>query len=155
MAYVLDTNIVSEFMRPNPNFETICWAQDHIDDVLITTVTIMELRYGIMKLPEGKRKIKLKSALDAIMKDCKERVLDFDSFSAYLCASLRHKAQSVGRVPQISDCMIAAICKRNDAALVTHNVKDFDYLDIEVIDPFEYESETLKDLKKREDNDVN
>jgi hypothetical protein len=47
--------------------------------------------------------------------------------------------------------MIAAICKRNDAVLVTHNVKDFDYVDgLEIIDPFTYESPLLAELKRRE-----
>lgn len=150
VAYVLDTNIVSEPMKPKPNHEAICWLQDFADESYLTTVTLMELYYGVMRLPDGKRKRVLTEALQAIANDCKDRILEFDSFSAFLCAEMRSKAQSAGVTPQMSDCMIAAICKRHDAVLVTHNGKDFEFFDIEVFDPFEYESEMLKELRRRE-----
>lgn len=150
--YVLDTNIVSEITKPmaiaNPN--AIDWLQDHNQDLYLTSVTIMELYYGIMRLPDGKRKRSLREHIDIIVQECSDKILPFDSFSGYLCGEMRCKAQSVGRVPAIADCMIAAICQRHGATLVTHNVKDFDYLDLKIVDPFEYESDTLKRLKAEE-----
>lgn len=151
-VYVLDTNIISEVTKPAADWNAICWIQDHEAESFLTTVTIMELNYGIMRLPEGRRKASLRSHIDAITKDCGDRILDFDSFSAYLCAMMRCKAQAAGRVPEIADLMIAAICQRHDAVLVTHNMKDFDYIDgLEVIDPFAYESPTLFRLKQQEE----
>ena len=150
MPYVLDTNIVSEFMKPCPNYGVIDWTQDHPEDLFLTSVTIMELYFGAMRLPEGARKRELLEIIDAIVKDCKDHLYCFDDFSAYLCAKLRCEAESTGRPPQIADAMIAAICQRNDATLVTHNTKDFEHFGIPLLDPFDYESETLKRLKREE-----
>lgn len=132
------------------NDNVLDWFHDHTD-LYLTTITIMELNYGIMRLPEGKRKRALREHVDALIRDCKDRILDFDSFSAFLCADLRCKAQVAGVTPEIADCMIASICLRHNATLVTHNVKDFDYIDdLLIIDPFTYESPVLKELKRRE-----
>ena len=150
MKYVLDTNIISEFMKPEPNFGALCWAQDHTDELFLTSITILELQYGVMCMPEGKRKQIYKEYIEGVTKDCVDRLFDFDSFSAYLCARLRCKAKAVGFTPQLPDAMIAAICQRNDATLVTHNVKDFEAYDIDVFDPFDYESDMLKELRRRE-----
>ena len=150
MAYVLDTNIVSEFMKKNANHGVIDWAQDHNSELYLTSITLLELNFGIMRMPEGKRRSAYREIVDAITKECAEHVYDFDSFSAYLCAKLRCDAESSGRPPQLTDCMIAAICQRNDATLVTHNTKDFEHFNIPLVDPFDYESETLKRLKREE-----
>ena len=151
MKYVLDTNIISEIAKPQPNDNTINWIQDHTDDVAITAVSLEELYYGISIMPEGKKKLKLKESIDSIVKDCTDRTLPFDAFCGYLCAKARADAQKAGRVGTIEDFMIAAICMRHNAALITRNVKDFDYIDgLEVIDPFTYESPVLARLKRRE-----
>lgn len=150
MTYVLDTNAISEIFKPRPNPKTISWMQDHEGQLYLTTISIMEMYYGVMRLPEGKRKESFRALLAAILHDEKERIYDFDSFSAFLCAEMKSDAEAIGRTPQLSNCMIAAICKRNNATLVTRNVKDFDYLGIKVENPFEYESPTLLELKRRE-----
>ena len=149
--YVLDTNVVSEITKPEMSWNVLTWFQDRDDELYLTSVTIMELNYGIMRLPDGKRKQSLKSRIDDIVKDCSDKVLDFDGFSAYLCAELRCKANAIGFTPEIADCIIAAICLRNDATLVTRNVKDFDYVDgLKIVDPFTYEPPLLAELKRRE-----
>ena len=150
MKYVVDTNIVSEFMKPSPNDNVIGWAQDHNKDILLSSITVQELYYGLFTMPNGKRKEILRESIDAIIRECKDRILPFDAFCSYLCAELRANTRRMGRPGTIEDLMIAAICKRNDAILVTHNTKDFDYLGIQLCDPFEYESETLKHLKRKE-----
>lgn len=142
MGYVLDTNIVSEFLKHRPNQNVIWWAQDHNDDLLLNAVTIQELYYGILAMPDGKRKEGLKAAVGAIIGEFADRTLPFDGFSAYLCAELHALTKKAGRPGTIEDLMIAAICKRNDAVLATHNVRDFDHLGIEIVDPFEYGPET-------------
>lgn len=154
MQYVLDTNIISEAMKVSPNHNALWWLQDHAEQVLLNAISIEEIYLGIFLLPDGRRKKRLKDAIDAIAKDCKDRILPFDAFCGYLCAELQAHARKIGRPSTIEDCMIAAICKRNNAVLATHNVRDFDYLGIQVVDPFEYESETFNNLKKRESHDA-
>lgn len=148
--YVLDTNVISEFTRPRIDGNVISWMYNHEGEVFTTSVNIQELYYGVLHMPKGKRRTRLYESIDAIVRDCANRTLPFDAFSGYLCAELRVKARELGRGASIEDLMIAAICKRNNATLVTRNVKDFDYLGIKVENPFEYESPTLLELKRRE-----
>ncbi|WP_160709999.1 type II toxin-antitoxin system VapC family toxin [Enterorhabdus sp. P55] len=137
MNYVVDTNVVSELMRPQPSENVIDWFYDHEGQVWLTSITVKELYFGMLRLPEGKRKERLRQAITSIVMDCSSKTYSFDAFSAFLCAELHEQALSQGKAPAIEDLMIAAICKRNDCALATRNVKDFDCLAIDVINPFE------------------
>ncbi|MBQ9042152.1 MAG: type II toxin-antitoxin system VapC family toxin [Eggerthellaceae bacterium] len=148
--YVLDTNVISEFVKPNVDSSVLSFMYDHEADVFTTSIAIQELYYGVLHMAEGRRQDKLHRSIDAIVRDCANRTLAFDAFSGFLCGELRVKAQQLGRGATIEDLMIAVICKRHDAVLVTRNVKDFDYLGIDVMNPFEYESPTLAELKRRE-----
>ena len=150
MRYVLDTNIVSEFLKPDPNQNVIWWAQDYNADLLLNVISIQELYFGIFTMPDGKKKTRLRESLDAIVRECTDRILPFDAFAGYLCAEMHASAKAAGHPRTIEDLMIAAICKRNDAVLTTRNIKDFDCLGIELIDPFEYESDLMKELRCRE-----
>ena len=137
MIYVADTNVVSELMRPNPSPNVVDWFFDHEGEVYLTSVTVKELYFGMLRLPEGKRRRQLEEAISAIVMDCSDKTFPFDAFSAFLCARLHDRALSIGRVPTIEDLMIASICQRNDAVLATRNVRDFDYLEIGVENPFD------------------
>lgn len=137
MKYVADTNVVSELMKREPSFDVVDWLMDHDGQVFLTSVTVKELYSGMLRLPEGKRKRLLEEAITGIVMDCSSKTLSFDAFCGYLCARLHDRAIRMGRTPTMEDLMIASICQRNDAVLVTRNVKDFDYLDIAVVNPFE------------------
>ena len=139
MKYVVDTNVISEIAKPKPSQRVIEWFWDHGDDAYLTTVNVEELYYGMLIMPDGKRKSRLKELLDAVVKDLAERTLPYDGFSAYLCATMRMEAKEAGRPGTIEDYMIASICKRHNAVLVTRNAKDFQHLGVEVVDPFEYD----------------
>ena len=150
MIYVLDTNVISEIMKPRPNHETVSWIQDHNADCYTTSITIEELYYGANIMPKGKRRDSIREHIDAIVRECNTRTLDFDGFSGYLCGEIRAKSRAQGRAITLEDAMIAAICKRHDATLVTHNVKDFDYMDVKLLDPFDYNPPILAELRRRE-----
>lgn len=139
MNYLVDTNVVSELMRPRPNDNVIDWFQDHEGCVYLSAITIKELYFGMLRLPEGKRKERLREAITAIVMDCADKTYAFDGFSGFICAQLHEAALAAGRPATIEDLMIAAICKRNDCVLATRNTKDFDYLGIEVVNPFEWD----------------
>ena len=150
MMYVVDTNIISECMKDAACQNVIWWMQDHNEDVFLNAVTIYELYYGALHLPEGRRKRAYLEYIDAVVRECADRTLDFDAFSSYLAAKMRSAARAHGQQVTSEDSMIAAICARHDATLITHNVKDFDCYGIDVLDPFDYESETMKELRRRE-----
>lgn len=138
VKYVADTNVVSELMKPTPSDNVIDWFQDHEGLVYLTSITVKELYYGMLRLPDGKRKDRLRSAITGIVMDCSSKTLPFDAYSAYLCAQLHERAILQGRTPTIEDLMIASIVQRNEAVLATRNVKDFDCLGIDYVNPFEY-----------------
>lgn len=151
MKYVIDTNIISELAKPQPDSNVISWIQDHTEDVMITSISLEEFYYGVLLMPDGKRKRGIKRTIDGIVQDCADRTLSFDSFCGYLCAKARSQARRAGHTGTIEDFMIASICLRHNATLVTRNVKDFDYIDeLEIVDPFTYESPVLAELRRRE-----
>lgn len=137
MRYVADTNVVSELMKREPSPRVVDWLMDHEGQVYLTSVTVKELYFGMLRLPDGKRKRLLDEAISGIVMDCSHRTFSYDAFCGYLCAKLHSQAIADGHTPTIEDLMIAAICQRNDAVLLTRNVKDFAYLGIEVVNPFE------------------
>lgn len=136
MKYVVDTNVISELIKERPSQAVIDWFYDHEGDVYLNSVTIEELYFGMMRLPEGKRKRTLEEAITGIVMDCSDKTFVFDAFCGYLCARLHDSAIRQGRTPSSEDLMIAAIALRNDAILATHNTRDFEYLDVALEDPF-------------------
>lgn len=137
MIYVADTNVVSELMKKTPSQNVVNWFYDREGLVYLTSITVEELYFGMLRLPAGKRKESLREAITAITMDCAGKTLPFDAYCGYLCATLRERAVASGRTPSIEDMMIAAICRRNDAVLATRNTKDFDYLGIALENPFQ------------------
>lgn len=137
MRYVVDTNVVSELTKAQPNSTAVAWLSQHSDEALLTAITVEEMRFGCLMLPEGKRRTKLSETIDSIVDVYASRTLPFDASAAEECAQLHRLAISEGRSPAIEDLMIAAICVCHDAVLVTRNVRDFDYLGINLVNPFE------------------
>lgn len=99
MNYVVDTNVVSELMRPQPSENVIDWLYDHEGQVWLTAITVKELYFGMLRLPEGKRKERLRQAITGIVMDCSSKAYPFDAFSAFLCAELHEQALSQGKRP--------------------------------------------------------
>lgn len=137
MRYVVDTNVVSELTKAQPDPTAVSWLSQHADDALLTAITVEEMRFGCLMLPEGRRRAKLSETIDNIVDVYASRTLSFDAHAAEECAKLHRLAIREGRPPAIEDLMIAAICVCHDAVLVTRNVRDFDYLGISLVNPFE------------------
>ena len=95
------------------------------------------MRTSALMLPEGKRRSRLLETIDRLIDVYASRTLAFDARAAVECARLHRQAIASGRTPAIEDLMIAALCVCNDAVLVTRHVKDFEYLGIELVNPFE------------------
>ena len=79
MKYVADTNVVSELMKKEPSVEVVDWFFDHEGDVYLTSVTIKELYFGMLRLPEGKRRRRLEETIGAIALDCSDKTFSFDA----------------------------------------------------------------------------
>ncbi|RTZ66941.1 MAG: VapC toxin family PIN domain ribonuclease [Aquificaceae bacterium] len=137
--YLLDTNILSELMRPTPNRGVINWLdQQFSNDLYISSITIAEIHLGIALLPDGKRRKTLKLAADLALQDFAENQLDFSEQSAIEYANIVAKRTKGGRPINVEDAQIASIALVNKANLVTRNVNDFDLIDgLNIINPFD------------------
>jgi hypothetical protein len=134
---VVDTNVVSELMRPAPATVVQEWVRGHDARQLCTTaITVAEVRYGIERLPDGRRKELLRAAAVEIFEMFAEQVLPFDLAAAEEYALVVSQHDRLGLPVDGFDAQIAAICRVRGAPLATRNLADFEKTGIEVIDPW-------------------
>lgn len=134
---ILDTNVVFELMRPEPAPQVANWVRDRDRRELRTTViTLAEVRYGIARLPEGRRKQALLTAADEIFSAFDDQVLPLDTAAAECYAVIASGRERAGRPVGGFDALIAAICRSRGAALATRNVADFEGTGVEIVDPW-------------------
>ncbi|MYE60234.1 MAG: type II toxin-antitoxin system VapC family toxin [Alphaproteobacteria bacterium] len=135
---VIDTNVVSELMRPTPAPAVMAWfSRQDSADLYLTAVSEAELCAGAALLPAGRRRDRLAAEVDAVVReDFAGRVLPLDSAAARAYAAIAASRRSVGRPILEADCQIAAIARARDAAVATRNGADFEHCGIAVIDPW-------------------
>ena len=135
---VLDTNVVSEILRPKPNPHVLEWLEEQPPSSVFTTaVTQGEVLYGIRLLPDGQRRRKLWETAGAIfIEDFAGRVLSFDSDAAANYAEISASRRAAGRPISQFDATIAAITRSHGASLVTRNTKDFEGCGLDVVNPW-------------------
>jgi predicted nucleic acid-binding protein len=135
---VVDTNVVSELMRPSPERAVQEWVRSHRGRELCTTaITVAEILYGIERLPEGHRKEVLRSAAAEIFGVFAEQVLPFDTAAAEQYALVVTQRDGLGLPIDGFDAQIAAICRVQRVALATRNLADFRETGVEVINPWQ------------------
>ena len=132
----LDTNVVSELMRATPDDRVMRWVDAQAPDTLvITSVTVAELLYGIARLPADRKRTQLEAAFAETLEE-EFTILPFDEAAAVDYATIVASQELRGRKVSMADAMIAATCMTAGATLATRNTKDFDPLGIELIDPW-------------------
>ena len=136
---VLDTNVLSEVLRPAPDTGVLDWlAGQPRSSVFTNTITRGELFYGVCLLPDGQRRQQLFEALRAVFdNDFAGQVLSFDRDAADAYARIASSRKNAGRPISQFDAMIAGIVQSRGAGLATRNVRDFVYCGIEVINPWD------------------
>ena len=136
MSYLIDTNVISDLVRPKPDAAVLDWFADTPDDALFLSVlTLEEIRKGVEKPPETQRREKLRLWLEHDLRDWfGPRILPIGPDVADRWGRLL--AQTGRPVPAI-DRLLAATALHHDLRLVTRNTKDFDYTGLEVINPWE------------------
>lgn len=135
---VLDTNVLSEVLRPVPEASVLAWlAAQPRAALFTTTVTRAELLYGVRLLPDGRRKIALMGAVQQIFAvDLAGQVLGFDDAAADTYAEIAAARKMTGVPISQFDAMIAATARSRGARLATRNVKDFVDCGVEVLNPW-------------------
>ena len=123
-TYLLDTNIVSEFSKENPNKQVLAFYEARRDMCAISAVTWQELQRGVIRLPDGRKKKYLECCLKKY-DECFE-VIPYDKFSASICGELQANAEKEGKTLPNYDSQIAATAISNGMILVTHNTADFE-----------------------------
>lgn len=136
---VLDTNVVSEVVKPSPSPAVITWLnQQDGAELFVTTITIGELCFGLEMLPDGKRKSALSAAIQRFLAQAfSGRVLPYDAESAQTYGVLMASRRTSGRPIAAPDGQIAAVARRHQFELATRNTKDFEGCGIGLINPFE------------------
>lgn len=123
LSYLLDSNVVSEAARPRPDPAVDARLRTHRDAIGIAAPVLHELRYGLLRLPDGKRKRKLTAYMQQVVATLP--VLSYDREAAQWHAEERARLVGQGRTPSFVDSQIAAIAAVNGLTLVTRNTADF------------------------------
>ncbi len=132
---ILDTNVVSELMKPAPDAAVGVWLAGLGGEAVTTTaLTAAEIQFGLHRLPDGRRRADLQARFDAFAEAL--GVLPLDEAGAREAGRLRALREAAGLSAQPSDMMIAGIVAVAGASLATRNLKDFEALPIEVLNPW-------------------
>lgn len=136
---ILDTNVLSELIRPVPETKVLTWLEAQSGDSLFTTaISRGEMLYGVCILPSGRRRDNLLQEVAAIFStDMTGRVLPYDSPAADAHAAIAATRRTQGRRASQSDEMIAGIVRSLGASLATRNTRDFVDCGIALIDPWQ------------------
>ena len=135
---ILDTNVMSSLMRENADSTVVEWLdrQPRIA-VWTTAVTVLEVQFGLAIMPDGRRRTMLFVSFNRLIREQLEgRVAPFDAVAAHETAVLMGSRQLQGLPRDLRDSMIAGISVTRRATLGTRNVKHFNDVDIEVVNPW-------------------
>lgn len=134
---VLDTNVVSEAMRPEPNAVVVSWLNAQSAETLyLSSVTLAELLFGIGALPSGAGKERLAQVLDRMLALFSGRVLPFDQEAARRHADMAVTARTLGRPLPTADGYLAATAAARGFAVATRNIQHFVDTGVDLIDPW-------------------
>lgn len=135
---ILDTNVVSEPLKPSPDGRVVAWLDRQASDTLfLTTVNLAELLYGVEVLPDGKRRRRLTEGLtDLLQQLFGGRILPFDELAARTFAQTQSQARRNGVAISMADGQIAAIARSNNFSIATRDAEPFAAAGIKVIDPW-------------------
>ena len=133
---VIDTNVVSEMMRDDPDQNVLTWSET-VGRLHTTAITLAEVDYGVARLPEGHRKDRLAATATSVFADYDELIVAFDARAARRYGSIVAEREKAGRPITTADAQIAAICATHEATLATRNTSDFEGTGIELVNPWD------------------
>jgi predicted nucleic acid-binding protein len=138
LNYLLDTNVVSEWVKPRPDANVVRWLAEIDDDsVYLSVITFAEIRQGVYETPPGRHRDSLQLWLeDDLVLRFEDRILDVNLAVAEVWGSLMAQSSKMGMNLNVVDAFIAATAKVHAVTLVTRNAKHFEKLDIPLANPW-------------------
>ncbi|MBP1858073.1 type II toxin-antitoxin system VapC family toxin [Rhizobium herbae] len=135
---VLDTNVISELQGRRHSERILRWLDAYDSEaVFLTAIAMAEIHFSIALLDQGARRENLHQTFMRIENEFSGRILSFSQTAAARYGAIAAHRQKAGKSIETKDAMIAAICLSHDATLATRNVKDFEGLDLKLVNPFE------------------
>jgi predicted nucleic acid-binding protein len=136
---LLDTNVISEWMKPVPSPAVIAWLDRQQASTLYVSATSQaEIETGIALLPDGNRRGALRTAADVVLGEFESRCLPFDCAVASRYAATLARSKRMGRPIAVEDAQIAAIAQAHELRLATRSITDFNFIDdLELVNPWE------------------
>ena len=138
MSFLLDTNVVSEWMKPRPNPGVVAWLADADEDrIFLSVVTLTELRYGIDRMAPGGKQKRLDDWLNhELPLRFEGRILSVDLAIGDLCGRIVARSEAIGHRMEVMDAFIAATAENRALTVVTRNTSDFEALVKSVLNPW-------------------
>jgi predicted nucleic acid-binding protein len=135
-AFLLDTNVLSEIVKPRPS-RNVALFLEREEDLWLSVVTLHEFAYGFARVTEARRRLKLQTWIESVKNQFKDRIIDIDSTIAETAGGLRGVCASQGRALAPLDSLIAATAMVHATALATRNIRDFEHLGMNLLDPWQ------------------
>lgn len=135
MTYILDANVLSEPTKPSPDANVLAWLRRNADELRVPSIVLGELEYGVLLLPDGKKRRQLEDWLAGARG--RFPILDFDAECARTWAGLLAKMKKSGTAMPIKDSLIAATALAHHFVVATRNTRDFTNAGVQIVNPFE------------------
>lgn len=136
--YLLDTNVVSELVKPRPDARVVAWIRGSDEaDLHLSVLTFAEIRFGIEKLPRGARRERLRGWMETELADrFEDRILGIERGIAELWGVIMARAAAMSLRLPVMDTLLAATAEYHGMTMVTRNVRDFARADVATLDPW-------------------
>jgi predicted nucleic acid-binding protein len=135
MRFLVDTNVVSESIKPAPSPKLLCWLTDHNDDVFVSVLTLGEIVKGIEMMPAGKRRGRTEKWFDEIEQWAVNRLLQVDAQIMRVWGAYYARQSRQGRVLDVMDSLLAATAITHGLTVASRNLSDFP--DVPGVNPWE------------------
>ncbi len=137
MSYLVDTNVFSEKLKPRPDAKVVTWLAENESKLFVSTLTIAEIRRGIERLPDGKRRERFQQWLTSISQTMAGSILGFNRAVAHTWGQMQGQLDKKGIKLPPFDGIIAATAIRHGLTVVTRNERDFDQAPVRLLNPFD------------------